>query len=216
MDTVSLSHTFSDRIRKLRAERGMNQGQFADFVGVSRGAMSYYEQEARTPDIAVLKSICEKCGVSADYMLGLIPDRNHAVSDVCLETGLSPVSVHKLRLINKIANTNSQSLEEMFDMYDDVQEALNNLALTSITEVLNTLLENDEGSSLLVLLGAIILGAEVDTGGVRPRVMIKSNSKNAELSYELEDSDLAAALWLKVQTEAHNLRNDLQNRSSQQ
>jgi transcriptional regulator with XRE-family HTH domain len=213
MDTANLSHTFSERIRKLRAERGMNQGQFADFVGVSRGAMSYYEQEARTPDIAVLKSICEKCGVSADYMLGLIPDRNHAVSDVCLETGLSPVSVHKLRLINKIVNTYTQSFEEMFDVYDDVQEAMETLAVTSVTEVLNVLLESDCGTSLLVLLGAIILGAEVYTGDVEPRVMIKSNSKNAELAYVLEKSDLTAALWLKIQEEANNLRRGLQERA---
>jgi transcriptional regulator with XRE-family HTH domain len=216
MDAASLSHTFSGRIRKLRTERGMNQGQFADFVGVSRGAMSYYEQEARTPDIAVLKSICEKCGVSADYLLGLIPDPNHAVSDVSLETGLSPTSVHKLRLINKLVNTYAQSFEEMFDIYEDVQEAMKTLAITSLTEVLNILLESDEGTSLLVILGAIILGAEVYTGDVKPCVMIKSNSKNAELAYVLEKSDLAAALWLKVQAEANYLHDSLQKRDSQQ
>ncbi|GHV16976.1 hypothetical protein FACS189425_02270 [Clostridia bacterium] len=212
----NLSHTFSERIRKLRSERGMNQGQFADFVGVSRGAMSYYEQEARVPDIAVLKSICEKCGVSADYMLGIILDQNHAVSDVCTETGLSPISVHKLRLVNKIVHTYTQSYEEMFEVYDDVQEAMKTLAITSVTEVLNVLLESDDGTSLLVLLGAIILGAEVYTGGVKPRIIIKSNSKNAELAYVLEESDLTAALWLKIQEEAVNLRNALRERDVQQ
>jgi transcriptional regulator with XRE-family HTH domain len=216
MDVASLSRTFSERIRKLRAERGMNQGQFADFVGVSRGAMSYYEQEARTPDIAVLKSICEKCGVSADYMLGLIPDQNYAVSDVSLETGLSPLSVHKLRLINKLVNTHTQSLEEMLGAYEDVKEAMKTLALTSLTEVLNILLESDEGTSLLVLLGAIILGAEVYTGDIQPRVLIKSNSKSAELAYMLEESDLTAALWLKIQADANHLRDDVQKRGNQQ
>ena len=62
MDVAELRKTFSARIRKLREERGLNQGQFADSVGISRGAMSYYEQEARTPDIGVLRAVCEKCG----------------------------------------------------------------------------------------------------------------------------------------------------------
>jgi hypothetical protein len=90
------------------------------------------------------------------------------------------------------------------------------LPVTSVTEVLNILLESDGGTSLLVLLGAIILGAEVYTGDVKPCVMIKSNSKNAELAYVLEKSDLTAALWLKIQDEANNLRNDLQERDNQQ
>jgi hypothetical protein len=79
------------------------------------------------------------------------------------------------------------------------------LAITSVTEVLNALLESDEGTSLLVLLGAIIFGAEVYTGENKPRIMIKSNSKNAELAYVLEKSDLTAALWLKIQEEAVTL-----------
>jgi len=56
MDASKTRKIFSSRIRKLR-EGKMNQGEFADSVGVSRGAMSYYEQESRTPDIGVLQSI---------------------------------------------------------------------------------------------------------------------------------------------------------------
>jgi DNA-binding XRE family transcriptional regulator len=41
MDVAELRKTFSARIRKLREDRGLNQGQFADSVGISRGAMSY-------------------------------------------------------------------------------------------------------------------------------------------------------------------------------
>ena len=95
MDVAKLRHIFSSRIRGLR-EGKMNQGEFADSVGVSRGAMSYYEQESRTPDIGVLRAICVKYNISADYLLGIIPDPNHSVADVCHETGLSPGAVKKL------------------------------------------------------------------------------------------------------------------------
>ena len=101
MDVAGLRAIFSSRIRKLRDGK-FNQGEFADSVGVSRGAMSYYEQELRTPDIGVLRSICEKYKVSADFMLGLIPDTNHAVSDVCIETGLLPRAARRLMLLERL------------------------------------------------------------------------------------------------------------------
>jgi len=56
MDVSGLRHIFAERIKELRAELGLNQGEFADKVGVSRGAMSYYEQEARTPDLNEFRS----------------------------------------------------------------------------------------------------------------------------------------------------------------
>jgi transcriptional regulator with XRE-family HTH domain len=213
MDTAELRHTFAGRIRKLRDGRELNQGQFADSVGISRGAMSYYEQEARTPDIGVLRSICEKCGVSADYLIGLMPDPNRAVSDVCRETSLSPEAARKLRVISRVLAfpPGVATLEQYKDVFGEgFSDAMNMLPFTSLPEVLNVLLENDEGLNVLILLGAIILGAEIDTGGERePVVKVKSAAKGVEIAFPLEN--LAAALWVNIQNDVAGLRNKLQN-----
>ena len=164
MNVAELRHTFASRIRKLRDGK-LNQGEFADSVGISRGAMSYYEQESRTPDIGVLRAICEKYNISADYLLGLIPDTNHAVSDVCRETGLHPKAARRLRLLKKLRETKLDSLVTIVDEFDeDAQEALELTAFTSATPMLNLLLTSDEGLHLLNLLSAIIFGAEFHTG----------------------------------------------------
>jgi transcriptional regulator with XRE-family HTH domain len=211
MDVASLSHTFSERIRKLRAERGMNQGQFADFVGVSRGAMSYYEQEARTPDIAVLKSICEKCGVSADYMLGLIPDQNHAVSDVCLETGLFPQAVKKLRLIKQLKDIKTINMfEAIKEKFDDPEEVMKLTPFTAAGTMVNVLLIREEGLQILTMLCAIIFDGYLYSNGEKvenPVIRLPQAHDYLQVSYEFKN--LSAALWVRVQEEAAKLRDSL-------
>jgi transcriptional regulator with XRE-family HTH domain len=211
MDAAELRHTFSNRIRKLREERGLNQGQFADSVGVSRGAMSYYEQEARTPDIGVLRAICEKCGVSADYMLGIIPDQNHAISDVCRETGLYPIAARRLRLIEKLKETTLESAVTVVENFDeDAKEALELMAFTAATPMINLLLASDEGLKLLTLLSAIIFGAEFETGSdTTPYFKLMPAHKNIQIHYPVQN--ITAALWVNVQEEAAKLRDKLQS-----
>ena len=209
MDVAGLRAIFSSRIRKLR-EGKMNQGEFADSVGVSRGAMSYYEQELRTPDIGVLRAICAEYKVSADYLLGLMPDKNHAVSDVCKEIGLSPETVRNLKIIKTLAETEFRDIEHVADVFDeDFVEVLKFTPYTSMVQVLNTLLEHTAGMSLLTLIGAIINGAEIsqDENEAPPTIKLKSSSKTFEVSIPIEN--LTAALWVNIQEEANTLRDKM-------
>jgi transcriptional regulator with XRE-family HTH domain len=207
MDVAGLRRIFSSRIRKLR-EGKMNQGEFADSVGISRGAMSYYEQELRTPDIGVLRAICEKYNISADYLLGLIPDTNHAVSDVCRETGLYPKVAKRLRLLQRLKDINMdtgivESVEEEFD--EDTQEVLELMAFTSATPMTNLLLMTDEGLSLLNLLSAIIFDAKLETGSDKePVFKLMTNHKNLQITFPVEN--ITAALWVNIQHEAQRLK----------
>ena len=215
MDVAELRKTFSARIRKLREERGLNQGQFADSVGISRGAMSYYEQEMRTPDIGVLRAICEKCGVSADYMIGLIPDQNHAVSDVCLETGLYPKAAKRLNILRQLKDLKFESFETVIEHFidDDPKEALIMAAHTAATPMMNLLLMTDEGLSLLTLLSAIIFGAKLMTGSdEQPRLKLMTNHQNIQVEFPLEN--ITAALWVNVQEVAAKLRDKLNSENA--
>lgn len=210
MDTAELRHTFSTRIRKLRDGEDLNQGEFADRVGVSRGAMSYYEQEARTPDIGVLRAICTRYNVSADYLLGIIPDPNHTISDVCRETGLSPVAAKKLNTISRLVRTDYESYEHLMDELDvDFLDALKLSPFTSLPEVLNVLMESDHGMNVLMMLGAIILGAELEGASEKGLALkMKSASKNFEVRYPVEN--ITSALWVNIQNDADRLKQELQ------
>ena len=52
---------FAERFRELRGD--MTQDKFADFVGISRPTVGFYENGDRLPDALVLKKIAEKCHV---------------------------------------------------------------------------------------------------------------------------------------------------------
>jgi transcriptional regulator with XRE-family HTH domain len=209
MDSAELRHTFAARIKELRSERGFNQGEFADFVGVSRGAMSYYEQEARTPDIGVLRMICEKCGVSADYMTGLIPDRDREVSDVCQLTGLHPKAAKRLQLLKKLNDTALHSALTVVEEFDsDAQETLELMAHTAATPMVDVLLSNDAGLEMLTLLSGIIFGAELYTGSDKePRFIFKTNHRDIEIAMPV--GDLTSALWIDIHALANTIKREL-------
>ena len=57
------------RIALLRRDRGMNQGQLAQRLGVSPSAVGMYEQGRREPSAAILVALADIFGVSTDYLL---------------------------------------------------------------------------------------------------------------------------------------------------
>lgn len=64
--------TFKNRIKELRESMGMSGRKFSKFVGLGNHSSIYcYEAGDMYPDIFNLRKICEKCNVSADWLLGL-------------------------------------------------------------------------------------------------------------------------------------------------
>lgn len=52
-----VTEKFSKRLKELREKSGLTQEQLANELGVSRGAISYYEKGTRTPDIEFIDSL---------------------------------------------------------------------------------------------------------------------------------------------------------------
>lgn len=75
---------FPTRLRELRKERGLTQGQVAGRLGVTPSMVSAYENGIRQPSYEVLIKIARLYGVSSDYLLGISgrrnPDSQHLVS----------------------------------------------------------------------------------------------------------------------------------------
>lgn len=70
MEKEKVSKTFSQRLKDLRKNAKMSQDDLAAALGISKGALSYYENMQRVPDIVTLDSIAHFFKVSADYLLG--------------------------------------------------------------------------------------------------------------------------------------------------
>lgn len=59
------------RIRKARENKSLTQEQLAEYVGVSRTAVSKWEKEESEPSLAHLTVLSELLGTTTDNLLGL-------------------------------------------------------------------------------------------------------------------------------------------------
>lgn len=66
---------FSERIRKLREEAGINQPQLAQILEVKTATINRYENNVREPEYATLIKIADFFNVSTDYLLGRTENR---------------------------------------------------------------------------------------------------------------------------------------------
>lgn len=62
--------TYAVMLKTLRKNRGLSQSQLAEELGISKSAVSMYEQGNREPDFTVLKRIADFFEVETDYLLG--------------------------------------------------------------------------------------------------------------------------------------------------
>lgn len=91
MNKNKIANDFKKILKDLRTERGLSQDEFAKELGISKGAVSYYETGQRVPDIVVLSALADYFGVSTDYLLGRTETKsvNEDIQVACKVTGLT-------------------------------------------------------------------------------------------------------------------------------
>lgn len=70
------------KLSQLRTEKGVNQRELAQHIGVSNGAIGMWETGKRQPDLDTIAVLAQYYGVSTDYLLGLdiSPNKNNTIS----------------------------------------------------------------------------------------------------------------------------------------
>ncbi|MDR1093708.1 MAG: helix-turn-helix domain-containing protein [Clostridiales bacterium] len=63
--------TVGERLKELRAEKGIGQNKLARDLDLSNASISYWENGLQEPGAAALFKLARYFGVSADYILGL-------------------------------------------------------------------------------------------------------------------------------------------------
>ena len=61
---------FANILKTLRTERQLSQLELATRLGISKSAVSMYEQGRREPDFDILNKIADIFQVDVDYLLG--------------------------------------------------------------------------------------------------------------------------------------------------
>lgn len=124
---------FGERLRSLRCEKGLSQDALSKDLGISKGALCYYENCDRTPDIAILDKVAKYFNVSLDYLMGYTENKTTDVNlkNMCEYTGLSEEAIKLLNLdIVKMGDYffNEQNIEddekELFALRKEISNAI--------------------------------------------------------------------------------------------
>lgn len=66
---------FGNRIAELRSEKRLTQEELAQKIGITRAALSHYENNRREPDHEFTQKLADFFHVSVDYLMGRTFDR---------------------------------------------------------------------------------------------------------------------------------------------
>lgn len=99
------------RIKKERLRKGITQPELAKIMNISKQTVSNWENGKRTPDIDVLKKLCNFFNVSIDYLSGNTDNRNPKYNLPC-ETSDSDLNNSNKENILKFSNMVEQRLKE--------------------------------------------------------------------------------------------------------
>ena len=92
----------------------MTLQEFADKLGMSRATVGFYAAGKRIPDALGIKTIANRCNVSADWLVGLSDSRStdKDIQNAVRTTGLSDKAVSSLKEMN---NGNVELLSEIIE-----------------------------------------------------------------------------------------------------
>lgn len=84
---------FSENLKKLRTEKGLNQTQLAKRLGVNKSIISAYENQERLPSLVMLSKLSYFFNVSMEYLLGI---KKNVTIDV------SKLSAEQISIVNSV------------------------------------------------------------------------------------------------------------------
>lgn len=118
-----------DRIRKIRRDLDLTQQEFADRIGVKRGAIANYEIGRNVPTDSVVSLICREFGVNEEWLRDgtgetFAPDASDELEALVKRYDLSNADQV---LIEKYINLKAGSRETIIDFITGVVAALEDL-----------------------------------------------------------------------------------------
>ncbi len=106
------------RIKELRVSQKITQNDFASRLGVTKSAISSYENGSRLPSYDILIKISRIFKVSTDYLLGCVDEKSQTVN----VSGLSDKqiasiksSIDTFRAFNAVREQVSPDLQKLLD-----------------------------------------------------------------------------------------------------
>lgn len=105
-----VNERFSKRLKEIRNAAGLTQTELADILGVSRGSISNYENNERTPDIEFLNTLATYFELPIDFVIGRTDNIKLEYANMSEQYGLSDEACEILKNDIRIGNLMSDIL----------------------------------------------------------------------------------------------------------
>ena len=125
-----------ERLKQLRTQRGVTQGQVAEACGISPISLARYETGARTPTTEILARLAVYYGVSMDYLLGCDPAPDTAQPT---EIGEPEIRI----LARDMAQLSPDRQKKAYDLLRMLMEEDDDDTIDQATRVIKALKRND-------------------------------------------------------------------------
>jgi transcriptional regulator with XRE-family HTH domain len=102
---------FSSVLAELRRERKLSQRKLSADLNISQALLSHYENGSREPGLAFVKRACAYFEVSADFLLGISPEKGEHSAHTKQEL---PWLKELLELLEEIDNMAAKSAAETY------------------------------------------------------------------------------------------------------
>ena len=108
---------FSSKLKRMRTERSMTQGEFADLIGIKVGVYRSYEHGRRLPKVSVVAQIAERLNITVGSLsffdFGSPVQAFHALFQLANEFGLRPDIIEG----TPVLRTQTAGLEQIIDQW---------------------------------------------------------------------------------------------------
>lgn len=108
-----------NRIRQLRSEKGLTQGELSKRIGINRVTLSNLESGTRYPTLDHLQRLSKFFDCSFDYILGNTNERKEKVQVV--EITNNGITKLQMEFLKKIEDLNVKDIEQVFDYIDFIK-----------------------------------------------------------------------------------------------
>lgn len=113
--------SFGDKLFQLRTERGIYQKELAEYLAVSIGTISNYENSVHSPDLETLCRFAEYFQVSTDFLLELT-DNAKTMENLNVQLSESHTVGNALNAIQELSMPGRQKMIKYLTMINIYEE----------------------------------------------------------------------------------------------
>ena len=119
---MNLAVEFGKRLRYMRENRGLTQGQLAKSIGVAENSLSAYERGVREPDFEKIYKMANTLCCSVSYLVDGETDGQDLNDILLIEKFNSLDSAFQRKLVKAVLSLSQEQLDALEETFNNIEK----------------------------------------------------------------------------------------------